>query len=328
MKGTSAKILPVVLAAVALASMVTGCGRKTVAKIDGVKITRDEYCDRLERMRVPAGPGGQTAEAGALVLQRLIDETLVVKLAESEKVGPTNRQVDDRMAEVKRQPGFKERLRQSGLSTEQFKQMLKVEQAVFNLQTKDIKVTDKEVRGYYDKNKAAKFTVPEHLQVSVIVAKNQADANKAMTMLKKGVKFSTVVNTISADPASAGQGGRIPPITRDDKRFPSSILSKLFNTPEGKTTEPIAIGKGASVIFGVDKHNNRRVIPFRDRKYAIRQELMIKKGMEKGNNVDEMLAKFRDKAKINVRIDRYKDILLQKATSKVRESATEATGKK
>ena len=63
MRGTHKKMLVAMIAVVALASLVVGCGQNTVAKVNGVKITRQQYDKKLERVTVPSMTG-QQQEAG------------------------------------------------------------------------------------------------------------------------------------------------------------------------------------------------------------------------------------------------------------------------
>lgn len=305
------KVALLAIVAVVFATMVVGCGQSVVAKVNGTKITKQEYYSRLEHLPV-TGPGGRQVEAGATVLQRLIDEVLVLDLAEKEKVSPTDKQVSERLADMQKRPGFKAKLRQAGLTSDQFKEMLRVEQAAFNLQTKDIKVSDSEVKSFYDQNKQTQFTTPEHVFVAAIFAKSQADADKAMELLGKEVKFGTVARQLSADKASRERDGRLDrAIVRGDKSIPESIQNVVLNTPPGKYTKPISSGKGTSIIFQVVEHKPQKVQPFSDVAYTIRQQLMLQKGSGKNNSLDEDLSKFRDSAKISVMIERYKSTLLQ-----------------
>lgn len=306
-----ARALLAFMALTVLAVFIAGCGRGVVAKVNNRKITEDEYYSRLEHLPVP-GPNGQKMEAGVAVLQRLIDEELVVRLAESKGVAATDQQVEERYAQMKKSPNFKNQLKESGITTDQVKQMLKVEQAAFNLQTRGVKVSDSDVNDYYNTHLQTQFTQPEHAYVAIIVSKNRAEADKAYEMLAK-VPFDTVARSVSID-ATKSNGGKFPTaIVRGDKNVSKGVQDAIFNTPVNKYTKPLPFPKGQYVIFQVIQHNQKETKKLdSDLKYTIRQTLMIQKGMVRKNNLQQDLADFRKSAQIQVFINRYKEQLTQK----------------
>ena len=307
-----------VLALVALAvlaAFVAGCGRGTVAKVNGRKITRQEYYDRLERLQYTDPATGQQNEAGAAVLDQLITEELIFRLAEKDKVGPTEQQAKERQDQTMKTPGFAAKMKASGYSKEQFRERMRVEQAAFNIQTKGVKVSSKEARDFYEKNKAnAPFTNPEQARVAAIFLGSQADSDKAMSLLKKGVDFGTVASMFSRDPNTRTQGGRLQrPIIRGDQNIPPAIQDIILSTPTNKYTKPISAGGGGSVIFKVIMHTPQKTLPFSEFEYLIRQRLALEKGIAKHIDINKELEAFRKTAKIEVGIERYKPFIMQAA---------------
>jgi foldase protein PrsA len=294
-------------ALLALSAVVVGCGNSSVAKVNGQNISRADYYQRLEKLQVPSPRGGQT-EAGAVVIQRLIDESLILELAKKQKVYPTSQQIKDREAQTKSQPEVMKGLREAGVTKDQLTRMLTVEQAAFNLQTRGVTVTDKEVKSYYDKNKAAIFTQPEQASISIIVLKNKADADKANGLLSKGVDFATVARSMSMERSTAQQGGRLPrPIAKGDQSIPSSLQKAIFSTKAGSITKPLQLG-ASLVIIKVDSIKPANTTPFEKVKFDIHQQLMIQKGAQKQIDVNSELYKFRGEAKVQVNINRYKSM--------------------
>jgi len=207
MSSANRRVVTALVALAVLAAFAAGCGRGTVAKVNGRKITRQEYYDRLERMPYTDPMTQQPNESGAVVLDRLITEELILRLAEKEKVGPTEQQVKERMDQTMKTPGFAAQMKASGFSKEQFKERMQVEQAAFNIQTKGVQVTVKEARDLYEKNKTMPpFTTEEQSTVAAVFLKDQADVKKAQTLLNKGVDFSTIAGMLSTDPNSKATG--------------------------------------------------------------------------------------------------------------------------
>ncbi len=68
------------------------------------------------------------------------------------------------------------------------------------------KVTEQEVKDYYNKHKSD-FTTTSQIRASHILVKTEAEANKILARLKKGEKFEDIAKKESLDAASAKNGG-------------------------------------------------------------------------------------------------------------------------
>jgi len=309
MSSIQKRVLLIIGAALVLSTFVIGCGRSTVATVNGRKITRKEYYDRLERLPYTDPQTKQSVEAGVLVLQRLISEEMILRLAEKEGVAPTDQQIKDRIAQSSKQPGFAQRMQEAGITKDQFRELMRVEQAAFNLQTKGVKIPTAQVRDLYDKNRATLFTIPEQVQLAAVFVNSKADSDKAMAMLKKGVAFGTVAQALSKHP-SAKVGGRLSPLARGDKGVPEYVQKPIFSTPRNKWTDPISDGRGGFVIFQVLQHLPQRTRAYKDVESMIRDRMMLEQGVRKNPNLNEKMMKFRGAAKIDVSIERYKKLLV------------------
>ena len=246
-----------------------------------------------------------------MVLRDLINEELLLRLAEKEKVAPTDAQVNERYAEMQKQPEFQQKMKEAGLSKDQAKDLVRILQAHFNLVTRGITVPDKEVKDFYEKNKKTHFTVPENADVAAIFCESKADAEKAIGMLKKNVEFATVAAQLSSDPVSKERGGRLArPVYKNDPVLPEAVWKKVLATKRGEYTEPIPDQTG-SAIFNVIGHNPEKTQKLPEVRFLIRDSLMREKGAAKWN-VDDELNKFRETAEIRIMIDRCREQLLPK----------------
>ncbi len=308
MSSTAKRVLFFIVAAAIISTFMVGCGRGVVAKVNGRKITRQEYYDRLERLPYADNTTGQTMEAGALVLQRLVTEELILRMADKQRCAPTDEQINARIATAMKQPGFAANMKKNGITKEQFREMMRVEQAAFNLQTRGVKVTQDDVKAFYDQNKATVFTTPEQAYLAGIFLNSKAEADKAISLLKSNVEFGTVARTMSRHP-SARVDGKLAPISRGDRGIPPAIQDIIFATPKGKWTNPIASGQGGYVIFQILNHIPAKEQKLPDVQNAIRDRLMLQKGMQKNANLNEELTKYKDTSKIDVMIERYKSYI-------------------
>jgi len=319
MSSVRKKVILAIAVIFVLSTLLFGCGKGTVAKVNGQRITREEYYSRLERLPYTDPATGRRKEAGQYVLESMINEALVLGLAEKEGVSPTEEQVKERMAEANKDPEFARSIRAMGMTTDQLKQIMEVQQALFNLQTKGVKVSDKEVKDYYEKNKNM-FTIDESIDSSVIMVKDKADADKAMKMLKKDqISFGTVARELSLDETSKQRGGEVyPPITKHDRRLPPEVLNKLFAASDGGIVGPIQQasltpgGPPSYLIFQVRKHHKARTRTLPEVKYSIKQQLMImKSGEDRSRQLDKAMEQFRKKADIKIEVERYARSLKQ-----------------
>lgn len=316
MRNAPKTALLTVAAATVLATFITGCGNNSVATVDGVKISKQEYYDRLEQQPTQDPETGKRIEAGAAVLQQMVQEKLILRLAEKEKVSPTEQQIQERFDQIKKAtPNFSAKLKESGLTEDQLKRELRIERAAINLQTKGVTVSDDKVKENYDQNKNTLYTELESANVAAIFTKDKADADKAIALLNQGVTFERVAKQYSQDPQSAAQGGIMSkPIVRDPSR-PQPFQDTIMQTKVGGITKAIPLPGGTSkgfVIFKVLDHKPSRVKPFSEVQSQIKEQMLTELGQAKNPPIREQLDKFREKATIVVSIDKYKEILKPK----------------
>src|SRR4051794_10355871 len=111
------------------------------------------------------------------------------------------------------------------------------------------KVTDAQIKAYYDKNKA-QFAQPERRDLSIVLAKTQAKAQQAKAALDSGQSFKQVAKKFSIDKASKAQGGKLPGVAKgqQEKAFDDAI----FKAKKGEITGPVKTQFGW-YVFKVDK---------------------------------------------------------------------------
>ena len=107
---------------------------------------------------------------------------------------------------------FDAELKSQGLSPEQARDIIRanlVQEAIFNKVTKEVKVTDEQVKAYYDKNKA-QYGTPETRAVRhVLVKPNQkALADQLYSQLKAGGDWNEIAKKYSQDRPRRTRAGR------------------------------------------------------------------------------------------------------------------------
>ncbi len=307
-------IAMLVLAAVVIT--LTGCGRHGLINVNGEKIAKSEFYSRLERVPVQTVKGGQqvTVPAAQYVIEQIITENLIQQLAKKENVAPTDAQLEAKLKFLKaRSAGeFTQQLKQAGVTQEDWKRNMKPQQAVINLMTKGVKVTDAEVRKEYDKALAAKpspFVHPAQVHYSIIVANTKDGIDKAYKLLQEKQEFSTVAMRLSEDKVTGSHGGTAGWLQKDTPRIPQQIKDAVFSTPVGTYTKPLLIKVGNSsgwVVVKTDQTRKATTDSFNTVKVLLKEQIALSKADRK-KFADEVREYIRT-SDIKVNADQYKKI--------------------
>lgn len=166
----------------------TACnqGGETVAESKAGNVTQEELYESMKD------------KIGAQALQQLVYEKVL-----SEKYEVTDKELDAKVAELKEQLGenFEAALAQYGYKDEEdFKKTMKLGMMQEKAAMKSIKVTDKELKEYYENYK------PQIKARHILVA-DEATAKEVKTKLDAGEKFEDVSNQYSTDEAAKANGG-------------------------------------------------------------------------------------------------------------------------
>lgn len=81
----------------------------------------------------------------------------------------------------------------------------------------------------------------------IMVVPDLRVAESAAARLAAGESFADVAVELSTD-RSAERGGLIPPVSRMDPSFPSSLRKALWELPQGGTSSPVLLESGVAII--------------------------------------------------------------------------------
>jgi len=309
MKRTSLSLIALVALAI-MAIALTGCGsRKTIVKVNGEKVSRGDFYNRLQAVPVQTPQGPQMA--GRYVMQQIVTEKLVQQLAKKEGVPPTEAQINKKIDYIKKESGanLSKVLASRGMNMEDLKRQVGIEQAFTNVVTKGITIADADVRKAYDdamKANPSPFVRPEAVMVSGIIVKDKARADKAYNLLASGNEFTTVAAEYNDDPGLRKSQGRLNWVSKQDTRLPAQITSTAFALPRGKYSKPFQV-QGSWVILRSEAKRPKRITPFSEVKDIIKEQLAVREGTQKGYFTKQMQA-FAKKADISINHPAYKDI--------------------
>jgi len=201
-----------------------------VADVNGTKITKEELVRGAQAAQSKMARVGQrvalTPDFYKQVLDELIADRLLQQEAKAAGFSASGPEIEARLAMIKAQlpseDAYKQVLQANGVSDQRFKESLGkgilVEKYVREKLVPSVKISDDEVRKYYDGNRP-QFAVPEavhvrHILIKVEPGAAQADRQKAKAkaeeLLKKaqgGEDFGQLASQNSDDPGSKGRGG-------------------------------------------------------------------------------------------------------------------------
>ena len=255
----SACALIVTLAAAPVAAKVVD---RVVAVVNGDVVTQSELEAKTAARGAPAGrnappsSGISTAQDNEATMNRLIDELLLKQAVEKAKIEVTEDDVTRAMQNILAQnrmtaDQLREEVARKGMSIEHYKEQLKLEikkiKFVNQVISTDIKITERDLRDYYSRNKASIGGGKEvHLAEIVLPFPNitsQEEANafrdEAFNIAKQAqsgkVPFEALAKQHSKGP-NAEKGGDLGVVALAD--LPQPVAAAVKGMPAGMVTNP------------------------------------------------------------------------------------------
>ncbi len=279
---------------------------RTLAKVDDLKVTEKElmtYLDFLKNQNESSVPEKSNPQYDVL-RQNLLDSIIVLKLIQ--KYGKNNgfvitdKDIDDELAKLKSnyksEDEFIKELKTNKITINFLESQIKnqlLRDKIFAKVTKNINVSDEEVKKYYDDNKETLFTVPEQIKVSHILIKftvpegqqltdeikNQAKAKieDIQNQLKNGARFEELAKKYSEDTVSGPQGGDIGFISKGQTI--AEFENVAFALQVGQVSDIVQTSYGFHLIKVTDKKESY-IKSFEEVKETIKSYLINTKQMK------------------------------------------------
>ena len=284
-----------VLAAVTVVA--AGCGGSdevpagSVAVVDGSSITRASLDDLLARAEKSykaqkrAFPKAGTSEYQTLQQQAvayLVQRQEYASEADKLGVKVTDGQIAKKIADVKKQyfgdsqTKFEKGLADQGYTQASLREDIQSQletEGIYKKITADVKVTDADVKDYYDKNKA-NYTVPESRSVRHILVKTKAEADQIHAQLVAGGDFAAIAKAKSIDPGSKNLGGKLT-VTRGQTVAPFDKAA--FSLKTNELSQPVKTQFGYHIIQPLSDVKPGSVTPFSQVESQIRTQLQSTK---------------------------------------------------
>jgi parvulin-like peptidyl-prolyl isomerase len=285
------------LAAAALAAVTlvaAGCGdtdevpADAVAVVDGTTITKaslDELLARAKKSYTAQQrefPKAGTAEYQSLQNQAvayLVQREEYAKEAEELGIEITDAEITKKVAEVKKQyfendqKKFEAGLKEQGYTEAALREDIRsqlISEKIYENVTGDVKVSDADVKKYYDDNKS-QYTVAESRAVRHILVKTKAEADKLHDQLESGADFAALAKQNSLDPGSKDQGGKLT-VSRGQTVAPFDKAA--FSLETNELSDPVKTEFGYHLIQPLAAVKSGSVTPYAQVKTQIRSQLV------------------------------------------------------
>ena len=192
------------------------------------------------------------------VMQLLIQNEWVSNEAEQQNVKVTDAEIKKAFEDQKKQSFPKEKdyqefLKTSGFTEEDVRFRVRLEQLSNKLREKIVKgkdkVSDEQVKTYYDKNKK-RFAQPERRDLRIVLTKQRGRAAAAKAALDRGQSWKSVAKRYSIDQASKNQGGALLAVAKGQQE--PALDKAVFAAKKGELQGPVKTQFGW-YVFSVQK---------------------------------------------------------------------------
>jgi foldase protein PrsA len=234
---------------------------------------------------VPASDSPEYEQLKQATISDLILSRWVLGEAEERGIEVSEREVDTELQRVIEeefgsQKAFDKFLKQSGFTLEEALERVKLQLISQRIQEAVLpaepSVSDEEVESYYEDN-SSQFEVPETRDVRVVLAKTEADAEKALSELQQDLSpksWEKVAKKYSIDEATKSAGGLRERVAEGESE--PALDEQIFSAPQGQLVGPFKTDAGYYVIE-VETINPAETTPLEEVSEDIRRTLAAAK---------------------------------------------------
>ncbi|HVL96868.1 MAG TPA: peptidyl-prolyl cis-trans isomerase [Solirubrobacteraceae bacterium] len=233
------------------------------------------------------------------VLQLLISLQWIDKEAEELEIKVTDAEVQkqfdtQKKASFPKDADFQKFLTDSGQTVADIKRRVRADLLSQKIREKVTKgkdkVTDAQIKKYYDENKQ-RFAQPERRDLLVVLTKTKARADQARSALADGQAWAKVAKRYSIDQASKAQGGKLAAVAKGQQE--KALDDAVFAADRNELTGPVKTQFGY-YVFKVTKVTEASQQSLDEAKTTIKQ-LLASQQQQKA--LDAFVKEFRSKWK-------------------------------
>ncbi|WP_430743210.1 peptidyl-prolyl cis-trans isomerase [Bacillus atrophaeus] len=217
--------------------------QESIATIGDKSVTREDWLKKMED------------EYGKSTLEDMINVRVVEQLAKKNKLKVSDSDIEREFLLIK---AVNNSFYEDEHTTEkEWKDQIRYNILLEELLTKDIDISEKEMKSFYTKNKEL-YQFDDSYRIRHIVVKDQEEANRVLKDLKGGSSFEAVAAERSTDRYTSPYGGDLGFVTEAQDSIPAAYITEARMLKENEwSTEPIKVSKGYAIIQLKEKLNAR-----------------------------------------------------------------------
>jgi parvulin-like peptidyl-prolyl isomerase len=293
------RFLPLFALLAVVGVVVAGCGGSSTKAVpsDSVAVVGDSHITKTEFALLMDGtksayvarktpfPKPGTSQYKALqdqTMKYLVQQSELEQKAKTLGITVTDKDVQARIAQIKKQyfagddVKYKKQLKAQGLTEPLLALNLHgqiLSEKLYAKITGAVKVTDAEIKAYYDAHKST-YAQAASRDVRHILVNNKKLADSIETQLKGGADFAKLAKKYSKDPGSAAQGGKLT-ISKGQTVAPFDKVA--FSLKKNELSAPVHTTYGWHIIQALSDTKPATQQPLKDVKASISTQLLQKK---------------------------------------------------
>ncbi|WP_462411797.1 peptidylprolyl isomerase [Neobacillus sp. Marseille-QA0830] len=239
------KIVTAILVLVVALAVVLGITLKkdsAVASINGQSITKDDLYSEMVK------------QYGSATVDQMIADKIVASEATKKKVTVSNSEVNKQIDALKKSYGgedmFNQMIASNNTTLSQVKSDLKNYLTIKKLLEPQIKITEDEMKTYFEENKDS-FAQPEQVKASHILVADEATANEVKQKLNDGADFAELAKQYSTDSGTKDDGGELGYFGKGD--MVAEFEDVAFSLDVNQISDPVKTDYGYHIIKVEDK---------------------------------------------------------------------------
>ena len=278
-----------------LALLAAGCGGTTsaslgsddVAVVGDQQITKDQFQQLMARAQksyvsqkraFPKAGSTEYEQLKGQAITFLVQRAEIQEQASQQGIDISNARVDQEIAKYKKQfyggsdARYEKAVKQQGLTDQQAREEIRaqlVSQALFKKITGSVKVTDADIKAYYNSHKT-QYGQPESRDVRHILVPSKSLADSLYAQLKGGANFAKLAKRYSKDPGSAANGGKL---TVSKGQTVPQFDKVAFSLKKGQLSPPIKTQYGYHIIQALSAVKAANSTPLSKVSGSIKQQL-------------------------------------------------------
>lgn len=265
-----------------------GCSSKNTFKVGDIEFSNQDV-ERVESILTATSnytdanylsdfkSSKDNKEITSKVIDYMIDNEVVYQKAQSEGIKVDENDVEQKYNQIKTMldanGDYKKSLEKANIDEAYLKETIKKDLVINKYKEKyeeDLKVTDKEIETYYNKNKSdfkEESIEAYHILVSTLddedkqVSDSEKDklkskANKIAEKIKSGEDFEKLAKENSDDKSTGKNGGYLGYFTKEDKN--PEFTKKVFSLDKGQVSDVFETPYGYEIVKVTDKKTKQK----------------------------------------------------------------------